>query len=465
MKRMHLAVIGAGIAGVSLSAALLEMGFTITLFERSPRAGGRMSARILRGEGNVRVSCDHGAQYFTARHPGFQQVVQSWMQRGWAVPWQGRVASVVAAADASLAPAARLPLEHGVAPAVMATVPSPSTKHPPIQHLEASEPRYVGTPEMTTPVREELERLHSIAGAQFRWRPSHRLLHVRRVGRADLVATAAEQAEMASGNRLSGAPALPQETAPLRQGPGWLLDFELLGEGSAKRSLAFDGVVLAVPRPQFEVLFGAPPKGLSADRSGAAPWVTPADPSGSPAEGCDVRRGEDRNEAGTVPWPFPATWHHDWARTRMQACWALMLRYADPLSLPFDGLFCNDPRASWLCRNNSKPGRSTDECWVVHAAPAWSEAHLGADPGWIAEQLEAVLRAHGAPPAIGRELHRWRHASCEGRAPRDAYWDPDTCIGVCGDWLAGGRVEGAWLSARVLAERIGETVSVRPSGL
>lgn len=182
------------------------------------------------------------------------------MQRGWAVPWQGRVASVVAAADASLAPAARLPLEHGVAPAVMATVPSPSTEHPPIQHLEASEPRYVGTPEMTTPVREELERLHSIAGAQFRWRPSHRLLQVRRVGRADLVATAAEQAEMASGNRLSGAPALPRDTAPLRQWPGWLLDFELLGEGSAKQSLAFDGVVLAVPRPQFEVLFGAHPR-------------------------------------------------------------------------------------------------------------------------------------------------------------------------------------------------------------
>jgi len=146
----------------------------------------------------------------------------------------------------------------------------------------------------------------------------------------------------------------------------------------------------------------------------------------------------------------------------MQACWALMLRYEGPLSLPFDGLFCNDPRASWLCRNNSKPGRSADECWVVHAAPAWSEAHLSADPGWIAEQLEAVLLAYGAPPAMGRELHRWRYASCEGRAPSDAYWDPDTCIGVCGDWLAGGRVEGAWLSARALAERITQSVSLQP---
>jgi len=31
------------------------------------------------------------------------------------------------------------------------------------------------------------------------------------------------------------------------------------------------------------------------------------------------------------------------------------------------------------------------------------------------------------------------------------WWDAHAGLGLCGDWLHGGKVEGAWLSGRALA--------------
>lgn len=377
MSDPHLAVVGAGLAGVTLSAALVARGYSVSLFERSHQAGGRMSARLIRGVDAVLTPCDHGAQYFTARNRGFQEHVQSWVERGWAAPWSGRIA-----ADSSgVATIGAHPLEA-------------------IRLLEASETRFVGCPQMVSPIQEELELLCSPSDAsvasstnRFTWLPSHSLLKLRL-------------------DRIPGTKR--QETASNSSVLRWMLDFEVTTAQSLPQSRAFDALLLALPRPQFEALF---------EDSGAQPCI-------------------------------PAEWVRDWDTTRMRACWALMLCYPDRLDLPFDGLFSKDLRASWLCRNNAKPGRGDAECWVVHGAPAWSEAHLAADRAWIAEELESVMRGYGAPAASVRLLHRWRYASSEGRAPQDAYWDPERRVGVCGDWLLGGRVEGAWLSARALAEKI-----------
>ena len=54
------AIIGAGIAGLSCASALQQAGIRVRVFEKSRGVGGRMSTR--RGEG---WECDHGAQYFT----------------------------------------------------------------------------------------------------------------------------------------------------------------------------------------------------------------------------------------------------------------------------------------------------------------------------------------------------------------------------------------------------------------
>jgi predicted NAD/FAD-dependent oxidoreductase len=82
-----IAVIGAGIAGLSCATALQQTGQKIRVFEKSRRPAGRMSTR--RGEN---WQCDHGAQYFTARDPGFRaEVVARWQQTGVAAVWNPRL--------------------------------------------------------------------------------------------------------------------------------------------------------------------------------------------------------------------------------------------------------------------------------------------------------------------------------------------------------------------------------------
>jgi hypothetical protein len=50
-------------------------------------------------------------------------------------------------------------------------------------------------------------------------------------------------------------------------------------------------------------------------------------------------------------------------------------------------------------------------------------------------------------------VHRWRYAlpASNGHAPmRHAWWSAASGLGVCGDFLGGTGVEGAWLSAQAL---------------
>ena len=82
-----IAIIGAGISGLSCASQLQQAGINVTLFDKSRGTGGRMSTR--RGEG---WQCDHGAQYFTARDPAFRAEVARWQAAGVAAPWQPRLA-------------------------------------------------------------------------------------------------------------------------------------------------------------------------------------------------------------------------------------------------------------------------------------------------------------------------------------------------------------------------------------
>jgi predicted NAD/FAD-dependent oxidoreductase len=83
---MRIAVIGAGVSGLSAARALHAQGLRVLVFEKSRGLGGRAATR--RGDG---VSFDHGAQYFTARDPIFRTEVQAWCERGAAGCWPARI--------------------------------------------------------------------------------------------------------------------------------------------------------------------------------------------------------------------------------------------------------------------------------------------------------------------------------------------------------------------------------------
>ncbi|GAB5481733.1 MAG: FAD-dependent oxidoreductase [Parasphingorhabdus sp.] len=83
---MKIAIIGAGLSGLVCADALIGAGHQVRLFDKARGPGGRMSTRRAQtAAGELRF--DHGAQYFTARAPGFQAVVEQWQENELAAKW------------------------------------------------------------------------------------------------------------------------------------------------------------------------------------------------------------------------------------------------------------------------------------------------------------------------------------------------------------------------------------------
>lgn len=101
--RKRVAIIGAGMAGLTLGKALgdrLGADVDIRIFDKSHGVGGRMATRR-REDGMF----DHGAQYFTARDARFREMLAGYEANGTVAPWSGDI--VVLAEDGSVAPDGR----------------------------------------------------------------------------------------------------------------------------------------------------------------------------------------------------------------------------------------------------------------------------------------------------------------------------------------------------------------------
>ena len=171
----------------------------------------------------------------------------------------------------------------------------------------------------------------------------------------------------------------------------------------------FDAVLLAVPAPQAVPLLGARPR--LADAAAAA---------------------------------------------NLRPAWAVLLDFATDLALPFDAAFVKDSPLVWIARDSGKPGRAAGERWVVHASPAWSEAHLWEDEedvAWALARAFARLTARDDVPLF-ETAHRWRFALPDPSLGVDCLFDPDLRLGACGDWCLAPRVEGAFLSGVALGGRL-----------
>ena len=86
-RALRVAVVGAGLAGLTAARILDEQGFATVVVDKGRGAGGRMSTRR---EGAYRF--DHGAQYFTARDARFRRHVVAWRERGLIEAWRPRIA-------------------------------------------------------------------------------------------------------------------------------------------------------------------------------------------------------------------------------------------------------------------------------------------------------------------------------------------------------------------------------------
>jgi predicted NAD/FAD-dependent oxidoreductase len=159
-------------------------------------------------------------------------------------------------------------------------------------------------------------------------------------------------------------------------------------------------------------------------------------------------------------------WADTLAAVPMAPCWTLMAA-TDDVDWPWDAAEPDRGPLAWVARNDRKPGRSAPRgvaTWVAQATPAWSAAHLEADPADVLQALRDALSALlPAPPAGGAPLrwyhgsvHRWRYAlpAASTVDGRECWWDAERGLGVCGDCYSGGDVEAAWRSGDELADTI-----------
>ncbi|WP_342151583.1 NAD(P)/FAD-dependent oxidoreductase [Methylorubrum sp. SB2] len=83
---MRIAIVGAGMAGLACGRALTEAGHDVALFDKGRRPGGRMASRQTDTPLGP-AGFDHGAQYLTARDPGFRAELEAWRAKKIVAPW------------------------------------------------------------------------------------------------------------------------------------------------------------------------------------------------------------------------------------------------------------------------------------------------------------------------------------------------------------------------------------------
>lgn len=327
-SRSRVAVVGGGVAGLTVAGRLVEAGVDVRVLEKSRGLGGRLAVRRVDAIG----SFDLGAQFMTAESEGFKRVLTAASSLGLVAPWAGRLVHIS---------------EHGIQPA------SPRT-------------RYVGVPGMNAWVKSMVKQ------------------EIVEFGRQVAVVN--------------------------READGrWTLDGE--------RDCAYDALVLAIPAPQAQALLGG-----------------------------RISLAESTSRL--------------LAEETMEPCWCVYAAFDGRVDLSFDGAFVRDSGSpfSWVARDSSKPGRNaTRDHWVLHASPAWSRQHFDVDPNKVTDLLLAALASLTGkvlPPLAHVGSHRWRYAAPIGLGQAGPHWSASQSLGVVGDWVHGGRVEGAYLAGVSMAEAI-----------
>jgi len=142
-------------------------------------------------------------------------------------------------------------------------------------------------------------------------------------------------------------------------------------------------------------------------------------------------------------------------------CWAAMLAFDSVVDPGFDAAkFVGHPLLGWVARNNSKPGRTGPEAWVVHATPEWSATHLERDAQSVAHDIQAAfadtLCLDTAPHFCA--AHRWRFAQTVSPVGTPFSLDRAHKIATCGDWHHGARIEFAWQSGTSLGHALAKAL-------
>jgi len=360
---LPIAIVGAGMAGLTLANLLLERGFSIQVFEKSRGTGGRMASRApgaktAAANESTQIPLDIGAQYFTARDERFQQFLSRFKDAGHVSGWEANLRYVDSDGHWS--------------------------------EFQGSE-RFVGVPRMSSLTRQ----LRKDIDVRF----GHRIteMHVDK-----------------------GA---------------WWLSTDSDSQGTDHAFGPFRAVLLTAPAPQCKDLIDS------------------------------IR--------GTESPLLPVATTQYLAQIGMRPGWTVALHFPEGAGLDYDGVQTRSDVFEWCVNNSSKPGRRpeqssadsagtstpVDEWWVLQASAAWSESHLDCSGEFVLSSLtEQFRRLTGCRATVDASLyHLWRYARPKHSSVDHCHWIEEAGIGLAGDWLTGGRVEGAFLSGFALAEAVCHT--------
>ena len=141
---------------------------------------------------------------------------------------------------------------------------------------------------------------------------------------------------------------------------------------------------------------------------------------------------------------------------QMKACWTMMANFPNQTTADFDAAFINQEIISWICQNGSKPMRQ-GATWTIHGSPTWSQDNVELSKEEAQGKMLQCLTSLGFNYQDAEiSMHRWRYASGGLENSIGFLSLPNIGLGLCGDWLNGGRVEGAWLSGLDLAVALKE---------
>ena len=138
---------------------------------------------------------------------------------------------------------------------------------------------------------------------------------------------------------------------------------------------------------------------------------------------------------------------------RLAPCWALVGLVEEDFGSGWPAVELEDhPSLAWVARDHTRRRPGAAPAAVVHARGDWSTFQLETEPEAVQEILAREAEGtFGIRFRDGCRLHRWRYAKPETSVGESFLWDPTRNAGVCGDWCAGGRVEGALVSGWELA--------------
>ena len=145
---------------------------------------------------------------------------------------------------------------------------------------------------------------------------------------------------------------------------------------------------------------------------------------------------------------------------RMEACFCTMLALErGSYKLEEDAAFVSGGKLSWFASNTRKERSSVEDCITLHSSSDFAKNYTPDDKlKFERELIEDFLSLTKIKRAniTHATSHFWRYARPQSETIKDEgfYLSESKKIALIGDYLMGGRVEGAFLSGKKLAEAL-----------